>query len=435
MSTDTTFSMLTRFRNRLANRRWPAWSRSPRGLLAGFIAVHLVFLVFALVVSLSGGAFSDTYIYREWARAGFDEQNLGPEPSPWVYPVLALAPIAVAGVAGPGPFFFLWVLMITVLNGWAVGKLTDWGRDRHAVPAAWWWLGFLFLMGWLGFARVDGLTAPLVLIALVHGVAHPVAASVLLSIATWMKVWPAAVVLALLTVTRRRVAVVVAGLLVSAAAAGIAAAMGALPRLFDFLTQQGDRGMQLEATFTTPWLWSSVLGVGGSQMYMNTEINSMQVDGPGTATMAVLMQPLLLLAAAVVTVLIARALRNGERSGDTDRTELLLAGSLTMVTAFIVFNKVGSPQFMVWLAPAVAVGLAHHWRAWRVPAAMLIAIAVATFFVYPLFYYELSHNNPLMALVLTLRNALLVLLLGWSSRRLYQLGTRRPATALAAKEV
>ena len=65
---------------------------------------------------------------------------------------------------------------------------------------------------------------------------------------------------------------------------------------------------------------------------------------------------------------------------------------------------------------------------------MLIAIAVATFFVYPLFYYELSHNNPLMALVLTLRNALLVLLLGWSSRRLYQLGTRRPATALAAKE-
>ncbi|MFF0903477.1 UNVERIFIED_CONTAM: glycosyltransferase 87 family protein [Kocuria sp. CPCC 205316] len=435
MSTDTTFSMLTRFRNRLANRRWPAWSRSPRGLLAGFIAVHLVFLVFALVVSLSGGAFSDTYIYREWARAGFDEQNLGPEPSPWVYPVLALVPIAVAGMAGPGPFFFLWVLMITVLNGWAVGKLTDWGRDRHAFPAAWWWLGFLFLMGWLGFARVDGLTAPLVLIALVYGVAHPVAASVLLSIATWMKVWPAAVVLALVTVTRRRVAVVVAGLLVSAAAAGIAAAMGALPRLFDFLTQQGDRGMQLEATFTTPWLWSSVLGVGGSQMYMNTEINSMQVDGPGTATMAVLMQPLLVLAAAVVTFLIARALRNGERSGDTDRTELLLAGSLTMVTAFIVFNKVGSPQFMVWLAPAVAVGLTHHWKAWRVPAAMLIAIAVATFFVYPLFYYELSHNNPLMALVLTLRNALLVLLLGWSSGRLYQLGTRRPATALAAKEV
>lgn len=434
MSTDTTFELLARLRDRLLPRKWQAWWGSPRGLLTGFVGVHLVFLVFALVVSLSGGAFSDTHIYRAWAEAGFDEQNLDGEPTPWVYPVLALVPVAVAGLAGPGPFFFLWVLMITVLNGWAVGRLTTWGRDRHAYPAAWWWLGFVFLMGWLGFARVDGLTAPLVLVALVHGAAHPFIASVLLSAATWMKVWPAAVVLTLLTVARRRVRVLLAGLLVSAAAAGVAAAMGALPRLFDFLVQQGDRGMQLEATFTTPWLWLSVLGVGGSRMYMNTEINSMQVDGPGTETMAVLMQPLLLLAAAVVTLLIVRGLRNGERSGGADRTELLLAGSLTMVTAFIVFNKVGSPQFMVWLAPAVAVGLTHNWKAWRVPAAMLIAVAVATFLVYPLFYYELSHNNPVMALVLTLRNALLVLLLWWSARRLYGLGTRRPATALAEKE-
>ncbi|MUN62854.1 DUF2029 domain-containing protein [Kocuria sediminis] len=434
MSTDKTFTLLTRFRDRLLPQRWQVWANSPRGLLTGFVAVHLVFLVFALVTSLLGGAFSDTYIYRAWAEAGFDEQNLGPEPSPWVYPVLALLPIAVAGAAGPGPFFFLWVLMITVLNGWAVGKLTDWGRDRHAVPAAWWWLGFVFLMGWLGFARVDGLTAPLVLVALVYGAAHPVVASVLLSVATWMKVWPAAVVLALVTVVRRRVQVVVAGLLVSAAAAGVAAAMGELPSLLDFLTQQGDRGMQLEATFTTPWLWLSVLGVGESRMYMNTEINSMQVDGPGTETMAVLMQPLLLLAAAVVTVLIARGLRRGDQSGAVDRTELLLAGSLTMVTAFIVFNKVGSPQFMVWLAPAVAVGLTHHRTVWRVPAAMLIVIAVATFFVYPLFYYELSHNDPLMALVLTLRNAMLVVLLWWSGRRLYRLGSPRPTTVLTGKE-
>ncbi|WP_082697199.1 glycosyltransferase 87 family protein [Kocuria rosea] len=434
MSSDTTSSLRTRFRDRPSSGRRRAWWRSPRGLLTVFVGVHLVFLVFALQLSLSGAAFSDTYIYRAWAEAGFEDQNLNGEPTPWVYPVLALVPIALAGAAGPGPFFVLWVLMITVLNGWAVGKLTDWGRDRSAHPAAWWWLGFVFLMGWLGFARVDGLTAPLVLVALVYGAAHPVAASALLSVATWMKVWPAAVVLALVTVARRRVAVVVTGMLVSAAAAGVATAMGALPRLFDFLTQQGDRGMQLEATFTTPWLWSSVLGLGGSRMYMNTEINSMQVDGPGAATMAVLMQPLLLLAAAGVTVLIVRGLRTGERAGGTDRTELLLAGSLTMITVFVVFNKVGSPQFMVWLAPAVAVGLTHHWQAWRVPAAMLIAVAAATFFVYPLFYYELSHNSPVMALVLTLRNALLVVLLWWSARRLYQLGTPQPAPVLAAKE-
>ncbi|HAG59614.1 MAG TPA: hypothetical protein DCL83_10010, partial [Arthrobacter bacterium] len=120
--------------------------------------------------------------------------------------------------------------------------------------------------------------------------------------------------------------------------------------------------------------------------------------------------------------------------GGVDRTELLLAGALTLATAFVVFNKVGSPQFMVWLAPAVAVGLAHSWREWRVPAAMLIAIAVATFFIYPLFYDALSHNNPLMAGVLTIRNVLLVVLFLWSVRRLYSLGKKTPASVPALKE-
>ncbi|MBP2267894.1 hypothetical protein J3A64_003358 [Pseudarthrobacter sp. PvP004] len=408
---------------------------SPRGLLWGFVVIHLVFLVFAAVLSLRGEAFSDTFIYRDWALAGFNDANLTGGPSPWVYPILALIPMGLAAVAGPGPFFFLWVLLTTLLNGWAVLKLTDRGRRQEAIPAAWWWLVFVFLMGWLGFARVDGLTAPIVLVALVYGVTRPFVASVLLSVATWVKVWPAAVMLALFAVVRKRLHVVAAGIATTAVVVGLAAAVGAVPKLLNFLTQQGDRGMQLEATFTTPWLWLSVLGVGDSRMYMNTDINSMQVDGPGTAFMSVLMQPLLLLAAAAVAGLTFWALHQGKLNGGVDRTELLLSGALTLVTAFIVFNKVGSPQFMVWLAPAVAVGLAHNWKEWRVPATMLIVIAVATYFIYPLFYDALSHNNPWMALVLTIRNVLLVVLFFWSARRLYSLG-RKPSvvTAPAAKE-
>ncbi len=393
-----------------------------------------MFLVFSLAISLRGEAFSDTFIYREWTIAGFNDANLSGGPSPWVYPILALMPMAVAGIAGPGPFFFLWVLMITILNGLAVAKLTDWGRSQHAIRAAWWWLVFVFIMGWLGFARVDGITAPIVLLALAFGVAQPFIAGLLLAIGTWMKVWPAAVMLALFTVVKNRVQVVLSGVLATVFVVGLAAAMGAVPKLLDFLTQQGDRGMQLEATFTTPWLWLSVLGIGDSRMYMNTDINSMQVDGPGTAFMSWLMQPLLIVAAIIVAALTFWALHNGKRTGGADRTELLLAGSLTMATAFVVFNKVGSPQFMVWLAPAVAVGLAHNFKEWRVPATMLIAIAVATFFVYPLFYDALSHNNPLMALVLTTRNVLLVVLFCWSMRRLFLLGKKEPSAHLAAKE-
>ncbi|MDI3196047.1 glycosyltransferase family 87 protein [Pseudarthrobacter sp. AL07] len=440
ISTDAFFATLTRIRNVVLPAAARSWLNTPRGLLTGFILVHLGFLIFAALLSLRGEAFSDTFIYRDWARAGFDEANLSGGPSPWVYPILALIPMALAGLAGPGPFFFLWVLMTTILNGWGLAKLTDRGRNQNAIPAGWWWLIFTLLMGWLGFARVDGLTAPIVMVALAYGVGRPFIASILLATATWVKVWPAAVMLALFAVVKNRLLVVLAGVATSAVVVALAAAIGSVPKLLNFLTQQGDRGMQLEATFTTPWLWLSVLNIGDSRMYMNTDINSMQVDGPGTAVMSVLMQPLLILAALLVAGLTFWALHNGKLNGTgkadggVDRTELLLAGALTLATAFVVFNKVGSPQFMVWLAPAVAVGLAHSWREWRVPAAMLIAIAVATFFIYPLFYDALSHNNPVMAGVLTIRNVLLVVLFLWSVRRLYSLGKKTSASVPALKE-
>ena len=434
MPTEKYFAALTRFRDAVIPRRWQHALTTPRGLLVGFLVVHVGFLVFALIVSLQGNAFSDTNIYRDWAAAGFDEANLPSGPSPWVYPVLAQIPMAVAYAFGPGPFFFLWVLIITVLDALAMGKLTDWGRNRAALPAGWWWLLFILLMGWLGFARVDGLTAPIVLIGLVYGVSRPFAASAVLSVATWIKVWPAAVVLALLSAARRRGAVLLAGVLVTLGAVGVAAASGSVEKIADFATQQGDRGMQLEATFTTPWLWLSVLHIGDSHMYMNTDINSMQVDGPGSDVMSKLMQPLLLLAALAVVWLILRGLHRGVNAGRLDRTALFLAGSLTMVTAFIVFNKVGSPQFMVWLGPVIAVGLVHDWRVWRAPAVLAVLIGIATFLIYPLFYTALSHNNPFMAAVLTFRNALLVVLMWWSARRLHRLGSAPKEAPVASPQ-
>lgn len=404
------------------------WLKSPAGLWVVFGAIHVMFLVFAAILSLRGEAYSDTFIYRVWASVDFDGSRVS-GPSPWVYPILALVPMAVAYIFGPAPFLFLWVLMIAALNTLAVGKLTSWGRNRKAIPAALWWIAFTTIMAWLGFARVDGFTAPVVLIALSIGVASPFLTSFILSVATWTKVWPAAVVLALFTVVKQRVQVVLAGVLVTAFVVVLALAMGALPQLLNFLLEQGDRGMQLEATFTTPWLWMSVLGLGGARMYMNTDINSMQVDGPGSELMSFLMQPLLIAAALLVAALIFWALHTGKRNGGADRTALLLFGSLALTTAFVVFNKVGSPQFMVWLAPAVAVGLALQWRAWRVPAAMLIAVAGLTFLVFPLYYDLLTTNHAGMAAVLTLRNLLLVVLFVWSLRQLFVLGRNPQAIA------
>jgi hypothetical protein len=226
--------------------------------------------------------------------------------------------------------------------------------------------------------------------------------------------------------SHKRIQVVLSGVAVTAVVALGTWLSGGLPHIMDFLTNQGERGMQLEATFSTPWVWLSVFNIAGSKMADNTAINSTEVYGPGAGTAAFLMQPLLILAAVGAAILLVRAMKRG-----AEREELFLEGSLMMVTAFIVFNKVGSPQFIIWLAPVIIAGLTHDWERWKVPAALLMGIAMTTFVIYPLFYTPLIHAHPVMAAILTTRNVLLVVLLWWSVKRTAELGRKTPSPVAA----
>ena len=398
------------------------WFARPSSVWWGFAVVHLYFLGWMASFFLNGDTFSDTEQYRQWAMAGYNPADLTGKISPWVYPVLAQIPIFLANIAGPGLYLLVWFLIITLLNAVGLLYLTRGPRKVTGIAPAWWWLFFTVFMGDLSFARVEGITAPIVLIALLYAAERPVVAGVLLSIATWIKVWPAAVLVPIVIASHKRIQVVLAGAAVSAAVALGTWLAGGLPHIMDFLLNQGERGMQLEATFSTPWVWLSVFHIAGSKMADNTAINSTEVYGPGAATAAVLMQPLLILAAIVAAILLVRAMRRG-----AEREELFLEGSLMMITAFIVFNKVGSPQFIIWLAPVIIAGLTHDWERWKVPAALLMGIAMTTFVIYPLFYTPLIHAHPVMAAILTTRNVLLVVLLWWSVKRTAELGRKTTA--------
>lgn len=463
-----------------------AWLVRPAAVWCGFAVVHLYFLGWMASFFLHGWAFSDTEQYREWAMAGYNAP-VTDAVSPWVYPVLAQIPIMLPRIAGHDLYLLAWTLMITVLDAVAmwfllhrahrpargelpelVGDMTDdaaagprsglgprgpvagsaagdavtgsasgaaaldtshgssavLSRRRSAVVAGWWWVVFTVFLGYLSFARVEGVAAPIVFVGLLYAVRRPVVGSALLSIATWIKVWPAAAVLAMLIALRQRVRIVLTGVLVSAAVVAGVLVLGGLEHIADFALNQGSRGMQLEATFSTPWVWAAVLGLWDSRIADNTAINSTEVYGPGVDVMASLMQPLLLLAVAGAAALLVRALRRG-----ADRGRLVYAGTLLLTTVLIVFNKVGSPQFIVWLAPVVMVGLLHDRVRWRTPALLVLGIAATTFVIYPLFYTPLIHANPVMAAVLTVRNVLLVALLVWTGRRIWQLGSRAAVDA------
>lgn len=399
-----------------------AWFSRRSSVWWGFAAVHVYFLGWMASFFVSGNTFSDTEQYRQWAMNGYNPADLNGMISPWVYPVLAQIPIFLANIAGPGPYLLVWTLIITVLNAAGLFILTRGPRQTTGIAPAWWWLFFTAFMGYLSFARVEGITAPIVLVALLYAATRPVAAGILLSIATWIKVWPAAVLVPIVIASGRRLRIIACGAAVTAVVALGTYFSGGLPHILDFLTNQGERGMQLEATFSTPWVWLSVLNIAGSKIADNVAINSTEVYGPGANVAAFMMQPLLVLAAVAGSALLVWALRRG-----AEPEELFLEGALMMTTAFIVFNKVGSPQFIIWLAPVVVAGLTHDWNRWRVPAALLMGIAMTTFVIYPLFYTPLIHANPVMAAVLTTRNVLLVVLLWWSVQRSLELGRKSGA--------
>lgn len=385
-------------------------------VLTAFAAVHLLFFMLLMPVISAGHVYGDVELYRQWVFLGRREGVWQGIDVPWVYPVGALLPMLAAGVFGHHLYMLGWFLLSTVLNLAALLILKGSPKLRWGWQAAYLWIALIAILGPLVFSRIDGITAPIVVAGLVFAAQRPALASALLSLATWIKVWPAAVVLALLLASKARLQVLLAGLAVSAAMIGSVLVAGGAGNLLGFIKAQGDRGMQLEAPFTTPGLWQAVLGLG-TRVYPNVEIVTMEITGSLSEVVGSLMNPLLCLSLLAISLLILAGIRK-----HADRQELLMVAALALVSAMIVFNKVGSPQFMIWLMAVTCVGLAAYGRQWAVPALAMLAVAVLTTLVYPILYVQLyAFLNPGVALLLTARNALVLVLLGWAVLKLLRI--------------
>jgi hypothetical protein len=244
-------------------------------------------------------------------------------------------------------------------------------------------------------------------------VSRPRLAAVLLTIATWIKVWPAAIIAAVLVSSKSRLPVLISVVVTSAVIVGVALVLGAGVNVFSFVSQQTSRGLQVESPASTIWMWMSFAHVPGAFPYYDQVINTFEVTGPNAVAVAALLTPLLGLVVLVVVVLGVVAVQRGAAV-----TELLAPLSLALVTAFIAFNKVGSPQYMTWLAVPIILGLATramgYGRSFRFPAGVALLAAGLTQIFYPVLYESLLELNFPLLIVLTLRNILILVLFGWS---------------------
>ncbi|MDZ8171118.1 hypothetical protein [Microbacterium xanthum] len=394
-------------------------------LWAGFLLVHLVVATAGFV--LPHQPMGDvTLVYEPWsARALAGAGIVGVDDS-WVYPHLALVPMlaahALAWIAG---YNVAWALLITILDACAFAVLVGSARSRGRVAAAAFWLVFALALGPVGMYRLDGVTVPLAVLGALWLVRRPWVAATLLAVATWIKVWPAALLGAAVVSSRRPLPVLAAATVTSVVVLTAILALGGGSHAFGFLVGQTERGLQVEAPVSGWTLWQVVAGSPTAAVVYDRDILTFQVQGPDVEAASAVMTPLLVLVTGALLVIgLLKAWRG------VSFVALFPPLAFGLVLALIVFNKVGSPQFLTWLIAPLVFGIVVDRRAWLRPGMLAVIAAGLTQVVYPLLYGGILLAEPLPVALLTLRNLVLVVLFVWAVIRTVRL--RTPVAAAVA---
>lgn len=363
----------------------------------------------------------DVYrVYEPWSQQALDGQGIVGITEAWVYPQLALVPMVLAHAFAPFAGYIVgWAILVTAADAVAFAMLVGRAHSTGRVTAAWLWLTYIAALGPVGMYRLDGFTVPLVIIACLWLVPRPWAAAMILAVATWIKVWPAAVLAAGVIAARRgrdRVALIGGAAIVSVLTLAAVVAAGGARYALGFVGEQATRGLQVEAPIASPYLWGALLHLPGFEVYYSFELLTFQVTGTEIDVAIAAMTPALILAMAGIAALGAVKAARGVRF-----VALFPVLSLALVLGFIVVNKVGSPQYLVWLVPSLVIGLVLRRDAWIAPAMLALSAALLTQLVYPILYHGVLTPEPVAVTILTLRNLVLVALLVWMVVRLARL--------------
>jgi len=382
-------------------------------LVAASFLVHLWALT-ASKLFPDAISFGDLSLYNYWAFQVDNGTGVYGLVTEWVYPALAFVPIWIAGAINIVSYEISWLVLVFALNTAAILLMvrpTTNGKLFFGTHASWAFIAALFLLGPVAVSRIDSVSSALAIFGLVaisrnsKGIA-----AALFTIAGWIKIWPIALFLAMAAAFKNRVQTFVVASAISATVITIGLLAGGT-KVFSFVTQQQERGIQIESVMATPWMWLAKFG--SAKLFFDDVILTNQVSGDFVQELASVSNYILFGALAITAFLAVRAVRSGR-----DRTEVFVLAALTGVLDLIVFNKVGSPQFMIWLTVALVALVYFGINKSKLALAMGSAILLLTQLVYPVFYIQLLGLETMPLGLVTFRNLLLVALLIWANAKL-----------------
>jgi hypothetical protein len=383
--------------------------RRPLLLLAPAAALGAVWAVALFHGPTADAHITDVNVYRGYADA------LGAGRAPYSgfafeYPPLALVPMWLAGVTDAGSYasYDVSFAVVMLLAALAVMLLTAALARERALTAAWIVALAPLVTGAVVRTHFDLVPVALMLaalLALTRG--RPTAGFALLGVGAMTKLFPALLVpvaAAWLIASGR-------GREAARAFAAFAAVVAAVSLPFlgqgyiDAYRYQLDRPVQIESTPAT-----ALFALGGSDVTGGPSVpdaykSNGLVGGSADAVQA-LFTVLLLGVLALIVALVVR----GPPTEDS-----LLLGSLAALLAFAALGKVLSPQFLIWLVPFAAIA----WtRGERGLALMLGGAVLLTQLEFPGRYTSLVAEHTPVILLVAVRNAVLLAVLGLTLGRL-----------------
>lgn len=276
---------------------------------------------------------------------------------------------------------------------------------------------FVAAMGPIMVSRYDLLPAVLVLAALYTCITGKnKSAWALLALGFAAKLYPIIIApfFALYCLRRRQYARLIAG---SATFLGVTLIL-ILPwlvldarSLLSFLSYHAERGLHSESTYGSILLVGQLLNL--TRVQAGLTFGSWNLMSPLTDKLATVS---IYITAALLLIIYAgygrwlwrqpnRVVEVGALGNES--AWILLGYSSLAILAFLLANKVFSPQYLIWLCPLLPLVIAerHYWL-W-----VLFALSgVVTQFIYPYHYIEFEMGQPYVVVLLFGRNLLLIIL-------------------------
>ncbi|MER5797052.1 DUF2029 domain-containing protein [Streptomyces sp. S1A1-8] len=392
---------------------------SPRGrsrllpLAAAWVATRALMLWLLahdnLSVLGSGGVSREaSHLYFRW----YETLSHGTYPVGdrlWQYPPGA-GPVLLSPGLLPGLTYLQAFVALTLLaDAVIVLALARAGSSpgRSLRGAALWTLGLPLLLH-IPLARYDVQVTAFAVVSLLALKRSPRVGGAFAALGALVKVWPALVLIGTPRGRTTREALTAAALTAVTLLTVLATAFS---DPFDFLRQQGGRGVQIESLGGTVLGFARHAGWPGSVRY---QYGAMEFVGPYVQTVATLSLGLTAVSFALLLLWRVRA-RHWTAATPYD-------AALAAVLMFTVTSRVISPQYMVWLLGLAAVCLTSRHTTQRPVAALVVAATAVSSVAYPALYREVIDSTWTGCSLMLIRNGLLATAAVLSFTRLWHSG-------------